>query len=621
MSIAQLPIHIWLNIIHCGNLSFKDILTLSLLSKTIHEQFKYEDYIWRSVFYKTWEQPLVDYGVPTLMQTLSLLLNGSTHLSYTRSIEFHKKSEKYISQIAKYDPEGSHNISYYLEEFTQENDYIPILISQLNEAEESMAASAETFDLSKIALTQNLLVSQNYRLGMEHLRNIATEHSNTRKPHLSDYELYWFKLCYFDKSFHRLVPNRMKKLARIQQLLHQEVYVKELLNDTSTKNYQFEPQSERKGKLTFSDDFSFVSFVTRIIVLTLTEFTITTKINDVTCNRYLESYYLEDFDILRIYSNEVMGHPLLIYSILLKVINDFLKENFEIIIKGKEGFQISLSKHFIHLNNHFILIDSKTSITTYNVKVFTRYQVIEKLRATHNMTTPEKILKFLEPIDLNFFLMYYLTLDLSGYSDSISSFLETQELLEEVSYLNIWYPQSRIGFHKEEYKLIKFFYECIQDNDYTVDVKLKSKANAMFGYLNTFIHYKSFLNTINQNIIELNGLSMKQVQNKVVELTLETTDTILPVGAFVLHSRLKMYGIIVGFISRGTQIFFKVLTQFGTLETFREKALKKVVDNRKLNDFLVHSAVDVLGLIYCKSYKGGKFEMYNYSENQFPVYR
>lgn len=591
----EFPIHIWLGVLE--HLAPDDIFSLPLVCRQWRALLIGEDYVWDRVYYRICGKTLMDYTIELpLSQALGFL--SLRPLGYTRAAAFYRKFCHFRQALDQYDALAL-NVAHFVAAFTTDTDYIAVATLYLKEC----LATLE--DLSRVALVQNLLHCQNYRLGFEYMSRLTGTGVPTLAtiPHFAEYENFWFRLSHFDKCSHRLVLARMDKFGVIARALHQRV-----MADVASGNgcgFDYVERGNKRPQLYFDDDWAVVQFVVKVIGITLS-----TLGSDNSTSRYMASHYLEDFSVLRLYANEVMGHPMVVSAVVLKALSDFTAQ-FEIVVGDGHGLDVTLTKHFVHVNNHFVLIDTKTTTGNYNVKVFTRRQVIERLRRSHSIHTADQILSFLSPVDLGFLMRYFLTLELSGYGQLVSSFLETEDHGEAMAR---WFPTSLVGISRDDFKLVQFGYGCVQTSGLPPP---PSAVAATFGHLNNFIHYSALCDIVQKQrgtlaalrLVEPGAITMASICQG---LDTGTQDSSL-VGALVSHTRLHVYGVVVGVVSRGASHYCKVYTQFGTLETFRRESVQTVTDKATVTAFVRHSAIDVLGLIFCKRWRGDKFEVYNYA--------
>lgn len=591
------PIHIWLRVFEY--LAPDDIFSLPLVCRQWRTLLLGEDYVWDRVYYRICGKTLMDYAIELpLSQALGFL--SLRPLGYARAAAFYGKFCHFRQALDRYDALAL-NVARFVAAFTTDTDYIAVATLYLKYL-------ATLGDFSRVALAQNLLHCQNYRLGFEYMSRLTGTGDPTLAtvPHFAEYENFWFRLSHFDKCSHRLVLARMDKFGAIARALHQRV-----MSDVASgsgRGFDYVERGNKRPQLCFDDDWAAVQFVVKVIGITLS--TLGTG-GDSGTSRYMASHYLEDFSVLRLYANEVMGHPMVVSAVVLKALSDFTAQ-FDIVVGDGRGLDVTLTKHFMHVNNHFVLIDTKTAAGNYNVKVFTRRQVIERLRRSHSIHTANQILSFLSPVDLGFLMRYFLSLELSGYGQLVSSFLETQE--DHGGAMARWFPTSLLGISRDDFKLVQFGYGCVQASGLPPP---PLAVAATFGHLNNFIHYSALCDIVQKRpdriaalrLVEPEAITMASICQG---LDLGTQDSSL-VGAFVLHTRLHMYGVVVGVVSRGASHFCKVYTQFGTLETFRPESVQMVTDSAKVTAFVRHSAMDVLGLIFCKRWRGDKFEVYNYA--------
>ncbi|CAH2353815.1 hypothetical protein CLIB1423_12S03532 [[Candida] railenensis] len=575
MSLEQVPADIWLRIVRCG-LSFQDLLCITSLSRTIHSQLIDDEYLWNFVCFDRWERVYADYEIPI----------PYTCKGYDKARLYYGDQCLFISQLELYDPNSEHNYDYFEERFSTDPKFIPILYNYCKE-NEICVDEFNPIGLTEISLATKLLVAAIRHLGIIYFHPLIEEMAGknmvkaVRNLDVSpDYEQFWFRFSLFDDASHRLVEARRKKLSEISEILRKRIYVGMLLHeenggilkyDTSNRTIYFEEQS------------SFEAFLYRVVRLILKKLTI--KVHDGHSETYMGGYYLEDFSILRIYSNEVIGHTFLRNAIVMKVISQFFK-GMSIFVKGVDEkigpIKVSLSKNFLSVNSCSISILEKSSRSDNELRIFHTSTIESRLVSVHHFASNDDAARYVSPMSIFYLLQYVLYLNGPVRKSFFLSIVDKTKVTS-------WFPKSKTGFHEENYERIKDLFS--------------GKLSTMRGLIPLEAAFGR-----SDPSSKLNSLFVWRVDLNKEEESTKTAP--FELGMFVHNSRLDIDGIIIAKKRTDFGWYLEVLTKQGTRMVFKESSLTECREINRLKRFFSEASLDIVGLQYVKAFNGRTFEFY-----------
>ncbi|CUM54118.1 uncharacterized protein AC631_04747 [Debaryomyces fabryi] len=655
MKIDELPVDIWHNIISIGVkdlqiLTLTDILSLSEVNRLLYGVL-HHNIIWYDIFRWYYFDLITQYNIidddPNLEEHEKTIGYCSNVPYFERTMTFYHKDMKFRLYMEKYKPrEQVYNIAFFLDSFN-DFDYIPI-IKNYEKDQRKRCYNDLVFDITKRSLACNLLNTYSFRLGIKYFNRLISEDIKDSSP--GAFEWFWFKINGFDKAFSDMIFSRLLKLTEIHALLYKEIYL-EILQHRSwgEKVSLIQIDESSKGTIVFQDNKIFGELMWYIIRLILSKLGRKCKFySPEEYFEYSETYCLEDFSILRIYNENVKGHHILVYSILMKILHDFLlsKYNFKIGAQNSYGtISINFSNTFFMINNHYFLIPRDAN-NSYVVEHYTSKQVIQYLRTEFNLSTLTQISYYLKPLLLKDMLAYFMNLDTKcGVKRSYAiSQPETSFVLD-----NLWIvgmeKRSCVGYKYKEYQFAKFVCNFLQ-MEYREGGFSKfmycSEFEKFFNQENNFIYFNSVMEAIELNplkkkmlveyfklnlddmsrIFQTNFKLLDPVNSKIAFQRMQPkldadnnthiiNGEIYKRGMLVGHTKFHSLGIVLDIIKsiNSNATYCKVYTSQGYIETYSTSSLRKVSRNivhktDSIAKFLLNvCGVDVLGLLLFSSFE------------------
>ncbi|CUM55329.1 unnamed protein product [Debaryomyces tyrocola] len=655
MKIDKLPVDIWHNIIKIGVrdlqiLALTDILSLSEVNRHLYNAL-HDNIIWYDIFrwyyfdlitqYNIHEDSNLDIYERTIVYSSDIRYFEKTMMFYHKDIKFRLYMEKYRPR------EQVYNISFFLDNFV-DMDYIPIIKNYENNQRKRYYNDL-VFDITRRSLACNLLNTYNFKLGIRYFNNLIKGDIRKSSSSLGAFEWFWYKMNSFDKAFSDMIFSRLLKLTEIYTLLYKEVYLEILQHRSWGNKVNFVQNDESaKGTIIFLDNKTFGKLMWYMLRLILSKFGRKCKFySSQEYFEYMETYCLEDFSILRIYNEDFKGHHILLYSILMKILDEFLlsKYNFKIGIQNSsENISINISNTFLMIKNHYFLIPRDAN-NSYVVDHYTSKQVIQYLREEFNLSTLAQISHYLKPLSLHDMLAYFMNLDTRcgvkpSYSISqpeLSSVLDKPEKNGEEM-------RSCVGYKYREYQFAKFVCNFLQ-MEYKEGGFSKfmccSEFEKYFNQENNFIYFNSVI-----EVIELDPLKKKMLveyfklnlddksrifqnnfnlmdpansriafQRMHPSLGVENIAHVIKGetykrGMLVGHTKFHSLGIVLDIINSTTSMatYCKVYTSQGYIETYSTSSLRKISRNivHKTDSvaklFIDVCGIDVLGLLLFSSF-------------------
>lgn len=658
MKIYDLPTDIWHRIVRIGIedlqiLNISDILNLSAVNRLLYGLLQ-DNAIWYHIFRWYYFDLLHEYGITDLIcDDLQVTAKYTSDISYfDRTMFYYDKEILFRNCIQKYKPRDEvYNIAYFLDKFTDDFDYIPIIKNYVENERRSQHISDNehwTFDITRRSLACNLINAYNFKLGINFFGKFIKDSIH---PTPSLFEGFWLKTNLFDKAYPEMVFHRRTKLNEVYKLLYKEINLHILLHKSWGNKVLLKQTTETsKSTIVMIDNKTFGKFMWHILRLILSVFGRNcTFYSPNESLEYMENYCLEDFSILRLYREEVKGHPILLYSILMKILDEtiFSKYDFQI---GEIGVAstvaMKMTSAFLIIGDHYFLIP-KDATSFYTIEHYTFQQVIRYLRSEFNLSTFAQISRYMKPLDLKDMLTYFLNLDTKYGAKSIYSLSHPESKLLSSNPL-ITSEKFLVGYKLEEYQFAKFVCSFLQ-NDYNekglTKFMLCSEFEKYFNQSNNFIYFRALIDAIQlepskikmitdyfklnlsdrskifqNNFDLLNPINSKIAFGRICP-KLDGSNTTncdgknFDKGMLVYHTKFNSLGVIINIINRngsGSNVSYcKVYTSQGYVETYSALSLRKIancVTNMAgpiTNCFLDICGIDVFGLLHCSSFKNG----------------
>lgn len=609
MPLTDLSVDIWYNIIKKGLLRPSDFVNLIKSNVSLYKLLN-TDLMWSSIGHNQLTILLhyeLEPATQTNLNSLQVKASIAKRLTW--------KEKRIINILEEYELHDS-NIAKYLDLFSCDPDYIPIVIGQIESLEDQMDACLDvnaSFDkFAKLSLLHNLLSAQNIRIFW---KSIETYHESSSKVQDDSYENFWFRISFFDKSFHRLVAQRSKAFTTIKKWLHYEIFIDELVNQRR-KSIKLitKGDSTRRYTILFSDKSSIVKFIVRCMRIVCKYF------QPFDTSRIEQGYTLEDFSIMRIYSHYANGHPLLLMSIMVRIVQDFLLAFIIQLPNTVIDLKLTITKNFIRLFNYFLKLTYNHQLKTYYVLAFTMLNVTDYMRVSLNYND-DAISNMLEPVSLKYLIEFFLNTISPIYNtsmprargvtiDSINSNIEIDKYFQRK--LAVIQPQ--------EFEFIKYIGRYFICNSSDEPNKLIFKK--LFFTSNNFIYFKSIMDLKNlENLLKrLLGLNSGDISlPRIFELNnfnyfnerwtksfnphfgnIENSESSL-LGNVVYHSKFQTLGIVTNCYE--TESRYQIITIDRELEVYNASSIIPLseinCDRVKLLKFVIYSCgIDILGLLF-----------------------
>lgn len=629
MNVLNLSLDVWSYIINIGELGISDVLHLMQTNRQLNSLLKH-NVIWYKLVHDRYLKVLIDYDV----ESVKPLIDDKDNIEfYSLTIDYYKK-ELYFKRFL----ESESDIRRYLDLFVQDHDYLPILYNYQQQFNESILQGKLYIDLKRPAFVLNLLIAQEYKLAFQYFNTLLNNENSDCSPSL--YERFWFKVSLFDKGSHKYIHFRSQKLKEIFNKLHQEIVIKKFYNRTKNGNIILHqhPNNE-KDTLVFENEDHFNQLTVEIFRLTLSCFKfdnpMVSKYDHLVFNNYCKSYFLEDFSILRVYGNNIKGHPFLIMSILMKVMHEFLLSKYNIKFQGHENFEditINMTPTYLRLRNHVFSFDRKILHLHTQFEVYTIDEVIRNLRDRSYF----EVSKFIEPLDFKYITECYLHLDYFLGAKSLSTIIRPDNYFESnlpVS-LTVLLDKDLSLVTYEDYLFLKLICKFVQDKDSNnelLDTMFCSEFEKTLNSMNNFIHFNAIYQVFNDNKTKQNRLrqhfftdsdnsftsnfnlsdpSSKISLSKILQSYHCSEPTIqnkFQGGSIIKHKKFICYGIVLGKViaSNNNIVYYRVYTTKRSVECYREDSMI-LIDNSTPNmsdiiSFVINSCgIDILGLLFYK---------------------
>ncbi|CAR65985.1 DEHA2G16632p [Debaryomyces hansenii CBS767] len=656
MKIDKLPVDIWHNIIKIGVrdlqiLTLTDILSLSEVNRLLHNAL-HDNIIWYDIFRWYYFDLITQYNVNEVQSSeiyQRTIVYSSDIRYFEKTMMFYHKDIKFRFYMEKYRPrEQVYNISFFLDNFS-DMDYIPIIKNYENDRRKCDYDDL-AFDITRRSLACNLLNTYNFKLGIRYFNKLIKEDIRKSPSAPGAFEWFWYKMNSFDKAFSDMIFSRQSKLTEVYALLYKEVYL-EILQHRSwgDKVKFFQNDESSKGTIIFQDNKTFGKLMWHILRLILSKFGRKCKFySSQEYYEYMDTYCLEDFSILRIYNEDFKGHHILLYSILMKILDEFLlsKYNFKIGTQNSsENISINFSNTFLMIKNHYFLIPRDAN-NSYVVDHYTSKQVIQYLRAEFNLSTLAQISNYLKPLSLKDMLVYFMNLDTKcGVKPSYSvSQPELNSILDKPEKNEVG-MRSCVGYKYKEYQFAKFVCDFLR-MEYKEGGFSKfmycSEFEKHFNQENNFIYFNSVIEVIESDSLKKkmlveyfklnlddksrifrNNFNLMDPANSRIafqrmnpRLDVENNANVIngetyKRGMLVGHNKFHSLGIVLDIINSTSSpaTYCKVYTSQGYIETYSTSSLRNISRNivHKTDSvakiFIDVCGIDVLGLLLFSSFK------------------
>lgn len=618
----KFPLDIWNYIIEFGHLTIQDVLNLLVVNKQLHLLLKHNS-VWQRIVFAAYLDSQLQFGLHAATAT------NTNFIDYFKlCMKFYHKDLKYRNAIKNNNPD----IRYFLDMFSTDSDYLPILYRYYQELPSTYLAA--NLSLAEKSITKSLLQAQCALLGFSYFDKIFQGSVDVNNP--LELENFWFHTSLLDKNCHRLVHSRAEILNKVFSLLHKEIEINTFFNRSRSLDIQLVPVDGEKDVLILLDGDTLMQLIIQIFRLTLSclEFSNPLMSTDdpVVYDKYTNSYFLEDFSILRVYNGQVKGHPFIIMAILIKVINEFLFSKYHIKFEGLDHYekvQINMTSTYLRVRNHLFSFD-RTALSSYtNFNVYSIDEVVSHLRDRSYF----EISKFIEPLEFKYVVECFLHLDTFMDARSLNTILRPDYYFNQPLVALKRFSDYDFDFiTPHDYSFMKLICRYLQDinsnNDF-LDKMFCSEFEATMNRLNNLIYFnvihKIFKGTpsklqkfedhflegrydwVFSKTFDLHDANSKISLRRILKHCpySEVGHGIFIPGVIVHHTKFDTYGILLGRVitNNDNVYYYRVFTTKKTMECYNVNSIS-VIDSRTKNlDYLVNFVIkscgeDILGTLF-----------------------
>ena len=608
MVLLDLPRDVIYSIISLGNLSVMDVLRLSETNSRMYYVLRSE-FLWKKLYKDNWGDLLDSYELclPGELDDL-----GTSYFKRSLTL-FHRQQHLEHELGMYYILSPTHNITMFLDKFTTDPYYIPIIYNLLQwertRISTNLLFQTSYSDLTRVAVLTNLMYAQNYRVALRYCEYV----DNTEDFDEVSLEYSLFRLSFFDPASQDLAKDRRRSLEKIKVVLHREIYVKLL---TLGKIGNFTYKSTPKGEtMTFRNERSFIKFVLKVAKLIMSNFSYQKIFSIVDSDKYGDTLFLEDCSILRIYSGLCKGGDQWILSILSKCLQEFMDE-FSLFIGTKPvDFKALVTKKFLKINKYFFMVRPIGDV--YKVEVFSYAELAANLRTNNydNVTMNN----FLSPITVKDTLNMIRKMECL---DSVSSIANTERgFLGGLSTMDlIW----SLFMNHQDVEFVSFL---VGMHKVAIDTK---RLKQYMSVTNNFIHFNSIYriarksqktHLLEEELLVPSDINDHEISRSCFSLLERDSlvsfekifhnlftgkgfikDDVISTGSIVRHSRFGTLGINFGKVktfSLGPK-YLQVYSSSKSTDVYRENSLVKIDEfHYDSTLYLLKSCgLDILGLFF-----------------------
>ncbi|CUM63046.1 uncharacterized protein PRCAT00000609001 [Priceomyces carsonii] len=457
MPLEDIPLDVWYIIFIIGNLTISDGLSLRETSSQIFLQLRH-NYMWHKLLRNNWTDLGVAYSWKDSLETCPFKLDVTT--SFQHAVSFNRQEVKFAKGLNNCLAAGRDTVLTLIDEYGGKRETVPIIAKLLERStynlRKNIDKGIQVVDIMEPSLLTNLLIGENFRIGLETLKEILIH--KTEIDNISSFERFWFGVSFFDHYFHRLIKSRKEKTRHIRKILYEEIYVKELIYKL-TPGIKFSNDGTAQS-IVFRDNTCFCRFITRVLRLSCSCFKLQEKFFEhKNCHKYFNSYFLEDFYISRIYAGEAKGHPLVLMSIFGKILDEFLS-SFKIRIgpeQEEQKISLKITKYFLQVDKWYFHFQPKLVDKSlfYEVQSFGLREVVRFLRSNFNYSGRDQFNLVLRKISIEEMALYFFNLNDYFGADSMSTLFYHEKLLNKtgVGIPDYWLERDISFIKVDDYKL------------------------------------------------------------------------------------------------------------------------------------------------------------------------
>ncbi|KAK6464336.1 hypothetical protein DFJ63DRAFT_311634 [Scheffersomyces coipomensis] len=613
MKLEDLPSDILYRITTYGGLDIRSIINLSLTNKQLFGNITNDDQLWRYVYYHNWGSTSEDYQISHVLSSDKTYFDNVMH--------FYKLSKELEADLKRYEPWGNINVGYYLNKYTHEDVYIPIIVQHLNKKHQNLLSSLRKFhdtELTQLSLLSNINNCQNFRIGLNYLND----------PDDSDLEYAWFMTSVMNNGSHKLIHNRLNKLQLIRTKLYDIIYRDDLQSHNLTK-----VNLSASNDLSFNDESAYYNFIQKAIneiysCLSIEKLRKEMVKLDIS---YYHDTFIEDFDILRVYSDLSKGHPYVIVSIIQKALYEFMNKFNSISVAGQPiTFTADITKVFLKVNNFYVFpeLNHSGSGHPYRLRNFTGSEVFDYLRSLNmNHMTVENFLKPFQQseykemvINLEQLSSIHSARECVIYERRPTEFLNPDELEFKEFIGKFLFYKSNGGY--SDFSICSDFERYLMDSNNLIHFNtlyqiLKKNNNQSIRMLTQYfklpvdIEYNEFYGKHFNLLDEKSPISFQRVIESKIRYTQRGWSTPFTDktarGQLVKHSRFDTIGVVLGpvresDVTNGANKYYYVHTMNKSIEVYDISALipinDPVGDKDLVINFIERAGIEIIGLFY-----------------------
>lgn len=347
-----LPLDLIIYITEVGDLNIKDIFHLTQVNKLFRLKLLHP-YFWHNIYNKHIGKIFEDYEINNnkLNKNLNLNWYEECKLYYWKYLEIEK-------EINEFNEFKNRFIDSYIEKYCFDDNYLPVLLNHLKIKENQWRLDIKNKDKSLIEFSTSsflakLIAVQTFRIGLTYIVDFNKLSSSFS---ISSYEKYWFGIGLLQKKSYKLVEKRRKRFNQIR------IALKEVMNHIN-------PIPIINEEYCFETPNKYCQYIGKLI------YNLLIMLQDWRVDE--ENISLEAFNMLSIYGG-FKGHYILIASLVLKVVEDELKDLNIKILNHQIKPKISLTYIGIIVGNRIItFFKGKPMFGKVNtIKFFLRNEIL-----------------------------------------------------------------------------------------------------------------------------------------------------------------------------------------------------------------------------------------------------
>ncbi|RCK65688.1 hypothetical protein Cantr_01104 [Candida viswanathii] len=312
-----LPLDLIVYIADVGDLTIKDIFSLSQLNRLMREKLLHA-YFWHIVYNIHLGYVYKAYGIEQVVAP-------GGHYKACR--DYYWKYLQIEKEVLEFPEANDYDIQEYVKKYCFENDYLPALLSHLRQQEikwrHDILHHAKSTEFSSSCFLAELVAVHTFRLGFDLLTHFF---SASTPPSVTAYERFWFGLSLLQKKAYKLIGTREEMACTMRHR------IQGIITDVN-------PLPIINSTYCFKDAAEYAEYVTRLIWLLFLVY------EDHRADpKALDSGggYYEWFNMLSVWSGH-QAHHVLLATIILNVVQQELEKLDIKIANGEARPEITLA--------------------------------------------------------------------------------------------------------------------------------------------------------------------------------------------------------------------------------------------------------------------------------------